>query len=436
MALTNFPDGISSFGVPVYGSGAIPQTSGNVWFVNSTVGSNGNPGTADYPFATLAYALAYNQLGAGDVIVVEDGHAETVTAAAGILAATAGVQIFGLSSGTRQPTITFSTATTATFRVTGAGVSISGLRFVNGIASLATMLDIKAKGVTIKNNVFLEGASTTGLSFIDLAGVTANAADSLRIISNTFYNPTAGNYNHAIGLNTVQDGVEIGGNYIYGNFALSGIHNVTGNVATNVNIHDNVVRNLTAAKPAVNLVSACTGIAYFNTLEAGDANTNPIAGRGSVNWNGQNYGNGADLGLAPRVANKAAAVMVNSDTLFTITGGWIQIEALVSECVTSNDATASTLQYTTAPTVGSATTISAASSSLANAAAGASVTLVGTALSTAASLSAGGPNITTTSGGIVVPPGAIKIVVGVGSTTGTWKHYLRYRPLSPGVVVT
>ena len=37
---------------------------------------------------------------------------------------------------------------------------------------------------------------------------------------------------------------------------------------------------------------------------------------------------------------------------------------------------------------------------------------------------------------IVVNAGIITIVVGVGTTTGTWKHYLRYIPLGPGVTVT
>jgi hypothetical protein len=31
--------------------------------------------------------------------------------------------------------------------------------------------------------------------------------------------------------------------------------------------------------------------------------------------------------------------------------------------------------------------------------------------------------------GIIVPPGIITTVVGVGSTTGTFLHYLRYEPM-------
>jgi hypothetical protein len=64
------------------------------------------------------------------------------------------------------------------------------------------------------------------------------------------------------------------------------------------------------------------------------------------------------------------------------------------------------------------------------------VTLAGTALSTAALLNANGPNLIANPGTIVVPAGTITAVVGTGSTTGTWAHYLRYRPLANGAVVS
>jgi hypothetical protein len=124
------------------------------------------------------------------------------------------------------------------------------------------------------------------------------------------------------------------------------------------------------------------------------------------------------------------AVMVNGGVLFTIVGGPIAITALQSVCVTANDGTASTLQYSHDPTDGAATTISAASASLASAAAGATVTLQGTALSTAPTLAANGAVLGQTRE-IILQPGTITSVVGVGSTTGTWKHNIRYRPLNP-----
>lgn len=131
------------------------------------------------------------------------------------------------------------------------------------------------------------------------------------------------------------------------------------------------------------------------------------------------------------------AVMVNADTIFTIAGGPIEIMELVSECITLNDATASTLQYSADPTVGAATTISGASASLANAAAGSGVVLNQTALATAPDLIDPLVGLTGVNAkGIVVGAGIITVVIGVGSTTGTWRHHLRYRPLRRGVTVT
>ena len=104
MPLTAFPSGISSFGVPVLGAGGIgvPTTTGNYWFVSSTLGNDGNLGTsASSPFGTIGRALtsgfaAANQ---GDVIVVMPGHTETITADAGINLNVAGVTIVGLGTG-------------------------------------------------------------------------------------------------------------------------------------------------------------------------------------------------------------------------------------------------------------------------------------------------------------------------------------------------
>lgn len=135
-------------------------------------------------------------------------------------------------------------------------------------------------------------------------------------------------------------------------------------------------------------------------------------------------------------AVKAAATMVNGQTIFTVAGGPIMIWGLVSLCVTANNGTASTLQYSITPTVGAgAQTISNASASLANAAAGASVSLLGTALTTAANLNANGPNLGMTSP-IFCPAGTITMVIGTGSTTGTWEHHLYYWAMGDSIRVS
>ena len=136
-----------------------------------------------------------------------------------------------------------------------------------------------------------------------------------------------------------------------------------------------------------------------------------------------------------QIAETNAAVLVNGTTIFTVSGGPIIIEDLIAVCKTANGATASTLQLSADGTDGAATTFTGASASLANAAAGSIVAMLGTAVSTAPALYADGVGITGATHGIIVPAGIITTTVGVGSTTGTWKFYMRYRPMSQSSVV-
>lgn len=145
------------------------------------------------------------------------------------------------------------------------------------------------------------------------------------------------------------------------------------------------------------------------------------------------------LASAPPVAGyaiKSAATMVNGQTIFTVANAPILIYGLVSLCVTNNNGTASTLQYSITPTTGAgAQTVSAASASLASATAGASVSLIGTALTTAANYNANGPNLSMTNP-IFCPIGTITIVVGVGSTTGTWEHHILFSVVGNNALVS
>jgi hypothetical protein len=135
------------------------------------------------------------------------------------------------------------------------------------------------------------------------------------------------------------------------------------------------------------------------------------------------------------VVQSSAKVMVNGDVLFNVVGD-IGIRYIVSECYTANNATASTVQYSVTANA-TTTTISGASASLASAAIGQAILLQPTALATA-------PILTTASGvGLNIlgevraqSGSQIKVIVGVGSTTGTWKHYIRYEPLEIGAYVT
>lgn len=141
---------------------------------------------------------------------------------------------------------------------------------------------------------------------------------------------------------------------------------------------------------------------------------------------------------AEKCVNSGAALLVDATTVFTVAGGPIHILYLVSICMVGADSTAATLQWGADGTAGVATVFSAASASRANQAAGDFIVLNGTALSTAPDLVAAGVGLgPVLTRGILVPAGIIYTTIGSGpTTTGTYKHYLRYRPLAPGVTVT
>lgn len=140
--------------------------------------------------------------------------------------------------------------------------------------------------------------------------------------------------------------------------------------------------------------------------------------------------------FAAKVAVSNAAVLVNGTTIFTISGGPIHITELISECITANDTTASTLRWSADGTLGSATTFTGASASLASAVAGTFLICDFTALTTAPAIVVPGVGLASVkTNGIIVPAGIITTTIGTGSSTGTWRHYMRYQPMKPGVRV-
>jgi len=71
-SITNFPNGVSSFGMPLYGAG-VPATFGKVLFVDYVNGSDGfseKSNSMRRPFKTLAYAYSLARTDKDDAIVM------------------------------------------------------------------------------------------------------------------------------------------------------------------------------------------------------------------------------------------------------------------------------------------------------------------------------------------------------------------------------
>jgi len=130
------------------------------------------------------------------------------------------------------------------------------------------------------------------------------------------------------------------------------------------------------------------------------------------------------------------AVMATNTTLFRTTGD-ILVFAILAECYSANNATASTFQYSvTNNSTATSQTMTGASASLASAP-------IGTCVIAQLGALANAPTVTTASGVGVFPWGAVRIsgnssitiTVGIGSTTGTWRHYIHFQQLEDGASV-
>lgn len=169
MTIARFPHGVSSFGIPVIGSGDI-VTTGNVFFVDDS-GSNNNSGTdPTQPFADLDYAIGRCTASQGDIIVVMPGHAET--ASTQVVCDVAGVRIVGLGTGRNRPAITANASAADCFSVTAANVSIENIRII-GAASCTALIDVAAADFSCINCVLEHGTAPTKAVTIPAAGLRA-----------------------------------------------------------------------------------------------------------------------------------------------------------------------------------------------------------------------------------------------------------------------
>jgi len=160
MSLTNFPNGITSFGIPIVGSGGgIPSTFGDYYFVNAdtNAGSNYNDGkSAAAPFATIAKAYSMVVDGHDDVIVLSGNSAHVLTAMLPVaksrvhFVGTGGVRRKNAQGSRITMGLTAATADIAMVKVTGGRVTFQNIKFysANTLAQhLYTVLDNSDGGV-------------------------------------------------------------------------------------------------------------------------------------------------------------------------------------------------------------------------------------------------------------------------------------------------
>lgn len=230
---------------------------GRIFYVDSTAAycaNNRSAGTRDHPFATLQWALA-NVASAKDIFLLCPGHSESI-ALTTVACAAAAVNIIGLGRDTYQPKLTFTTSTSATLTMSGAGCGISNVRFEVGVDSLVALLTLTGAGCAVDGCLFIEGSAMQALTSISIG---ANAHRAV-VTNNEIISATAGAQD-GIKIGGTADRVKIKGNFIYGNFSNAPIY--SNQVHTLCWVRDNDIVQLNTTVP-IRFTAAATGLVARN----------------------------------------------------------------------------------------------------------------------------------------------------------------------------
>ena len=166
MGLTNFPNGATSFGIPVIGGG-VPSSFGNYFFVDAANGSDGNAGTSPAsPFKTLT--AAYNAATTDNDDVISLRGTVTFIADSPILWAKNRIHVVGMDGtfgrvtdqGARVATATTDT-TPYVIRVTGTRNSFSNIKFIQNSTQVTALSVVEDGG---EGTVFVNCSGIFGVS--------------------------------------------------------------------------------------------------------------------------------------------------------------------------------------------------------------------------------------------------------------------------------
>jgi hypothetical protein len=277
MGLTDFPNGISSFGMPVLGSGVtIPPTTGNVFFVDSgnTHAADGSAATSpDKPAATIDGAINKCTANNGDIIIVMPGHTESLTTATSIAMDVAGVSVIGLGQGNTRPVLTYDAAAGAV------AISASNVRWSN-IVHMASFADV-TNAIICDNtitNVEIDHCKftfdATGIEFavmIKLGSGATDSADEVYIHDNWFRAENADGAASAILMDDCDD-IHIIGNLFTGDWNSVCIDGAASSSACkDYVIAYNIMYQKDDGTGCIDLDDAATGIGCQNYFGGADA---------------------------------------------------------------------------------------------------------------------------------------------------------------------
>lgn len=260
-------DAIDFAGVP---------TTGTIYYVDSGTGSDSaGAGSRAAPFATIDYAVGKCTANDGDIIIVFPGHAETVSAAAGLALDVAGITIVGLGSGANQPTVTLDTIISADIDVDAANITVENIHFRANFADITAAIDVNADDFTLRGCRFSEVAADMNCK-IWIQDAAATASDRITVEGCTAKCLDAAN-THFINFAGTGDGHIVRNNLLMGDWGTMCVGGA--GVVTYCTIAHNLIFNAaTDADVCISMAATATGICAYNACTGGHASQGIIPG--------------------------------------------------------------------------------------------------------------------------------------------------------------
>lgn len=260
----------------LYDFRSVYPSTGNYFFVDSGANSGGNGLSPEGAVTTLNAAVALCTANNGDVIIVMEGHAETLDSAADVDLNVAGIRVMGLGHGASRPTFTF-TAAAATFAVGASSVWCENLLFVanftNGVTA-GVDIDDAHTDVMFKNCEWRATAATKEF----LIGVTIAASAARVTFDGCYFKELAGDATAAITTEGACTDLTVKNCLFHGTWSAAVLDIDAG---TAVVVTPRVINNIsynsdTGAGLFCSLDSAVVGLFVGNRSGIGKANTVPV----------------------------------------------------------------------------------------------------------------------------------------------------------------
>lgn len=154
-------------------------TSGNTYWVDSG-NSVQQTGSFDLPYDDLDAAIGQCTANNGDLVIIKEGHSESLTADSAVDIDVAGVTVVGLGHGADRPTFTFTTDVAADFKLAAASVRVINLLFKSGIDALTGPIEISADDCALVNCEYQE------VGAFETTDVVVTASTPLRMLIDGF----------------------------------------------------------------------------------------------------------------------------------------------------------------------------------------------------------------------------------------------------------